>query len=173
MRMIVLLMALLLSMEGEAATAVDSADMTGAAVHTSSPFRLLEERTTAQVEDITLNGVALNDNKFEMMSKLGVPAAIIEDPIQRLTVYDYDYMEVGLHNERLEYVHVKPSAEQFQLNGQTVPMTIRDVHSFLGQPDHAAEDGDVYVQRSQALKVFMDRDSGLITGVDLFFTYSE
>ncbi|MEK3733452.1 MULTISPECIES: hypothetical protein [Paenibacillus] len=172
---VLLLMTMLLSTGGEAdAPVVSSAGIPdNDAAYTASPFRLLNDREVVQDEPMSLNGVDLNDTKTEIVHKLGAPAAIKDDPIQHVTVLHYDHMEIGIDHDRTEYVHVKPSAGEFQLNGQPVPMTIRDIHAFLGQPDHAAEDGDVYVRGNEALKVFMNRDSGHITGIDLFFSHIE
>ena len=82
-------------------------------------------------------------------------------------------MEVGVRNGYTEYVHVKPSAASFQVEDQRIGMTTDQIRASLGKPYFKAEDGDVYLENHQALKVFIDRDSGEIAGIDLFFDYSD
>jgi len=52
-------------------------------------------------------------------------------------------------------------------------MSTDHVRASLGTPYFKAEDGDVYLENHHALKGYIDRDTGEIEGVDLFFDYSE
>lgn len=121
----------------------------------------------------TLNGVSLTDNKHDVIRKLGTPARIEQEDLSGVTKLHYKDMEVGVRNGYTEYVHVKPSAVSFQVEGQRIGMTTDLVRASLGKPYFKAEDGDVYLENQNALKVFIDRDSGQIEGIDLFFDYSQ
>ncbi|GAB6927234.1 hypothetical protein JCM10914A_12170 [Paenibacillus sp. JCM 10914] len=121
----------------------------------------------------TLNGISLSDSKQDVISKLGSPAQIEHEPLSGIAVFRYPDMEVGIRSGYTEYVHVKPSATSFQVDGQRIGMTTNQIRASLGEPYFRAEDGDVYLENNNALKVFMDRDSGDIIGVDLFFDYSD
>lgn len=121
----------------------------------------------------TLNGISLADTKRDIVRKLGTPARIEQDGLSGTTKLLYKDMEVGVRNGYTEYVHVKPSAESFQVEGQHIGMSTDHVRSSLGKPYFKAEDGDVYLENHYALKVYIDRDTGEIEGVDLFFDYSE
>lgn len=121
----------------------------------------------------TLNGISLTDNKHDVIRKLGTPARIEHDELTGITKLDYKDMEIGVRNGYTEYVHVKPSAVSFQVEDQRIGMTTDQIRASLGKPYFKAEDGDVYLENHQALKVFIDRDSGEIAGIDLFFDYSD
>ncbi|OME89397.1 MULTISPECIES: hypothetical protein [Paenibacillus] len=121
----------------------------------------------------TLNGISLTDNKRDVIRKLGAPARIEHEELTGMTKLDYKDLEVGVRNGYTEYVHVKPSAASFQVEDQRIGMTTNQIRASLGKPYFKAEDGDVYLEDHHALKVFIDRNSGEITGIDLFFDYSQ
>ncbi|MNO06347.1 hypothetical protein D3C81_2280880 [compost metagenome] len=43
-----------------------------------------------------------------------------------------------------------------------------NVGELLGTPDYVAEDGDVYIRGSAALKIYRNANSGEWDGIDLF-----
>lgn len=120
-----------------------------------------------------LNGISLTDHKHDVIRKLGTPERIEHEELSGLTIFYYEEMEVGVRNGYTEYVHVDSSASTFQLDDQRIDMTSAEVRAALGQPYFKAEDGDVYLENDNALKVFINRETGRITGVDLFFDYSQ
>lgn len=120
-----------------------------------------------------LNGISLTDTKREVIRKLGPPESIEHEKLSGITIFHYKEMEVGVRNGYTEYVHVDSNASSFQLENQRISMTPAQVRATLGQPYFKAEDGDVYLEDHNALKVYIDSDSGQITGIDLFFDYSQ
>ncbi|AWP25740.1 hypothetical protein PVOR_30033 [Paenibacillus vortex V453] len=121
----------------------------------------------------TLNGISLTDSKKDVIRKLGTPARTEQEDLSGITKLHYKDMEVGVRNGYTEYVHVKPSADSFQVEDQSIGMTTERVRASLGKPYFKAEDGDVYLENQNALKVYVDRDTGQIEGIDLFFDYSQ
>jgi len=120
-----------------------------------------------------LNGISLTDHKREVIRKLGPPERIEHEKLSGITIFHYDEMEVGVRNGYTEYVHVDSNASSFQLEDERINMTPAQVRASLGQPYYKAEDGDVYLEDHNALKVYIDSESGQITGIDLFFDYSQ
>ena len=151
---------------------VSAAGMTAPVVHASMP---LDSVRTEEVIDgyETLNGIALTDRSEDVVRKMGEPLEVTRDPLLGTTEYHYQDMTVGLYEGLTEYVHVEPTARSIQVNNQSILLTTGHISTSLGEPDYKGEDGDVYVQDHQAIKVFKDQDAGIITGVDLFFDYSE
>lgn len=120
-----------------------------------------------------LNGISLTDHKREVIRKLGPPERIEHEKLSGITIFHYKEMEVGIRNGFTEYVHVDSEASSFQLEDQRISMTPAQIRATLGQPYFKAEDGDVYLEDHNALKVYIDPNSGQITGIDLFFDYSQ
>lgn len=154
---------------------VFAAGMTAPVVHASvslSPA-VSAKQTEVIKEYDSLNGVTLTDREEDVVRKKGEPLKVTQDPLLGTTEYHYKDMLVGLNDGFTEYVHVKSSANSIQVNDQSIFLTTGHLSASLGKPDHRAEDGDVYVEDDKALKVFKDHSAGNITGVDLFFKYSE
>ncbi|MFC7678509.1 hypothetical protein [Paenibacillus sp. GCM10028914] len=152
---------------------VSAAEMTVPVVHASMSW----DTPAQQVEPIdsyeTLNGIALTDRTEDVVRKLGEPLEVTHDRLLGTTEYHYSDMTVGLNGGLTEYVHVEPSAKSIQVNDQSILLTTGHVSASLGTPFFKGEDGDVYVQDHQAIKVFKDPHNGEIVGVDLFIDYSE
>lgn len=148
---------------------VSAAGMTAPAVHASWSVHSPAGQENVFEDFETLNEIALTDRTEDVLRKKGEPLKVTHEPLLRTTEYHYADMTVGLCDGLTEYVHVKPSAKSIQVNGQSVLLTTRELSSALGKPYHEGEDGDVYLRNHQAIKVFKDRGTGDISGVDLFF----
>lgn len=160
---------------GEGIEPVPASGMTAPVVHASMS---LGSTASDQKKEVikgyeTLNGIALTDRTEDVVRKKGEPLKVTHDPLLGTIEYHYKDMSVGLCDGLTEYVHVKPSARSIQVNGQSILLTIGHISTSLGKPDFKAEDGDVYVQDQQVIKVFKDRSAGEITGIDLFFKFNE
>ncbi|MGM1047461.1 hypothetical protein SAMN05661091_0674 [Paenibacillus uliginis N3/975] len=161
--------------DGAGALPVSAAGITAPVVHASMSF---DSTVSVQQKEViegyeTLNGIDLTDRTEDVVRKMGEPLEVTHDPLLGMIEYHYKDMSVGFCDGLTEYVHVKPSARSIQVNDQSILLTTGHISTSLGDPDFKAEDGDVYVQDHQVIKVFKDRSSGEITGVDLFFDYSE
>ncbi|WP_208643808.1 hypothetical protein [Paenibacillus barcinonensis] len=118
----------------------------------------------------TLNGVSLEDQKAELLARMGEPSAIQEDPYLGCDEFNFDDVQVGICEDTgtIQYVHVKGSHDHWSLNGTVIPMQMDAIHQALGQPHYIAEDGEVYLRGQYAIKVYMKPGSGEVEGIDLF-----
>ncbi|MBR2563386.1 MAG: hypothetical protein IKE29_02025 [Paenibacillus sp.] len=118
----------------------------------------------------TLNGVSLESGKHELFNKMGEPLDIKEDPYLGCPEYQFQNVHVGVCEDTdiIQYVHVDGSHDYLNLNGESIPMHIEPIHQALGEPYYVAEDGEVYIRGSYAIKVYMRPGSSEIEGVDLF-----
>lgn len=175
---VMVLMAALLAYSGGGSetpadgTPADGTGMPPAIVHAAAQAEPAHRDSLARSYG-SLNGISLTDRKQDVIRKLGRPAGVDRDAIGGLTVFHYQDMEVGIRQGFTEYVRVKPSANDFRVENLKVGMTAGEVRASLGKPYFEAEDGDVYLRNHDALKVFLNRETGEITGIDLFFDYSE
>lgn len=171
-KVIVLAAGLLMYMGGEAGSPAYTAGMSPGIVHAAEAGQAHSSESSPQSYG-SLNGITLTDRKQDVIRKLGTPVEVKRDAISGVTEFHYKDMEVGLRRGLTEYVHVKPSAKSFRVEDRSVGMTSAQIRKTLGKPYFKAEDGDVYLNDGYALKVFKNRETGQITGVDLFFDYLE
>lgn len=174
LNVVLLLMGMLSPLSGGVGFPPVSATEMTAPVNQAS---MLSDAPAPQKEQIdryeTLNGIALADTAQDVIRKLGEPLEVTQDPLLGTTEYHYKDMTVGLFDGLTDYVHVEPSAKSIQVNDQSILLTTGHITDSLGHPYFKGEDGDVYVQDHQVIKVFKDHLDGNIVGVDLFFEYSE
>ncbi|QUL54245.1 hypothetical protein KDC22_28695 [Paenibacillus tritici] len=119
----------------------------------------------------SLSGISLYMPEDSLLRTKGTPLQIAPDPWADCLEYQYADVSAGVCGGVVLYVHASPSqAEQYglklndrQLNPQT--MNVQDI---LGAPDFEAEDGDVYIRGTAALKIYRNMDSGEWNGLDLF-----
>lgn len=119
----------------------------------------------------SLAGVSLYMPEEELLRVKGTPLAVTPDPWQECLEYQYADMSAGICNGIVLYVHVTPGqAGQFglQLNGMEIDPARNNLRELLGSPDFAAEDGDVYLRGSKALKIYRNSQTGEWEGIDLF-----
>lgn len=116
----------------------------------------------------TLEGISLEDDLKQVLSKKGEPHDVEKDPYTGYTELHYGSLTVGIYEDLVYYVHMHPPVKQVTLNGIAVPLENAGLEKYVGEPDFLAEDGDVYIRGNAALKIFKDPGSGQIIGVDLF-----
>ncbi|UQZ33536.1 hypothetical protein C2I18_08265 [Paenibacillus sp. PK3_47] len=107
----------------------------------------------------------------ELVRVKGEPLSVASDPWQECLEYVYADMSAGICSGAVLYVHVTPEqAGQFglQLNGREIDPAQDKIRELLGSPDFVAEDGDVYLRGSDALKIYRNAGTGEWAGIDLF-----
>ncbi|KAA9002103.1 hypothetical protein F4V43_13670 [Paenibacillus spiritus] len=123
----------------------------------------------------SLAGAALFSSREELLQAKGDPVSITPDPIAGGEAYRYADATVGVEGGLVVYVHVEPQqAREYGLviNGRTIDPLASDLRSILGRVDYAAEDGDVYMRGTAALKIYRNPSSGAWEGIDLFDEFS-
>lgn len=119
----------------------------------------------------SLAGVSLYMSKEELLLTKGTPLDIAADPWQNCLEYKYADMSAGVCEGTVLYVHVTPSQAGtygLRLNDEELEPVKNNFNELLGTPDFAAEDGDVYIRGSAALKVYRNSQTGEWDGIDLF-----
>ncbi|MEC0172293.1 hypothetical protein [Paenibacillus graminis] len=119
----------------------------------------------------SLAGVSLYMPLEELLQVKGSPLAVTPDPWQGCREYHYADMSAGICEGAVLYVHVTPTeARQYglYLNDQRIEPHRNNLVEILGTPDFVAEDGDVYMRGSTALKIYRNSQTGEWDGIDLF-----
>lgn len=119
----------------------------------------------------SLAGVSLYMPLEELLQVKGSPLAVTPDPWQGCREYHYADMSAGICEGAVLYVHVTPTeARQYglYLNDQRIEPHRNNLIEILGTPDFVAEDGDVYMRGSTALKIYRNSQTGEWDGIDLF-----
>ncbi|MNO19922.1 hypothetical protein D3C76_96660 [compost metagenome] len=119
----------------------------------------------------SLAGVSLYMPLEELLQVKGKPLAVNPDPWQGCEEYHYADMSAGICEGAVLYVHVTPyQAGQYglYLNGRRIEPHKNNPAEVLGIPDFVAEDGDVYMRGSTALKIYRNSQTGEWDGIDLF-----
>lgn len=119
----------------------------------------------------SLSGIYLYMTEEELLQTKGNPERIAEDPWGDCLEYQYADISAGICDGIVLYVHASPSqALQFglKLNAQELNPLANNLQELLGSPDFEAEDGDVYIRGSAALKVYRNMETGEWDGIDLF-----
>ncbi|NMO97278.1 hypothetical protein [Paenibacillus lemnae] len=142
-------------------------------VHAALTFEPAKATYSPAEEVVTLNEIALTDRIEDVIRKKGEPLEITVEPLLETTDYHYEDMTIGFSNGLTEFVHVTPAANFIEVNGLSVPMIPGEIVAAFGEPYYEGEDGIVYVWNHQAIKVYLDQQSGEISGVDLFVDYSQ
>jgi hypothetical protein len=119
----------------------------------------------------SLAGVALYATKEELIQAKGVPLNIVNELWQDCLEYQYADMSAGVSDGVVLYIHVTPMQAQqhgLQLSGVEIDPGKSKLKELLGTPDFIAEDGDVYMRGSTALKIYRNLVTGEWDGIDLF-----
>jgi hypothetical protein len=119
----------------------------------------------------SLSGVSLYMPEEALLLAKGTPLHIANDPWQDCLEYQYADVSAGVCDGTVLYVHASPAqAAQFglRLNDTDLNPATMNAQDMLGTPDFVAEDGDVYIRGSAALKIYRDTGTGEWTGIDLF-----
>ncbi|OMF85299.1 hypothetical protein [Paenibacillus sp. FSL R7-0273] len=119
----------------------------------------------------SLAGAALFTSTEELLLNKGTPLNIAPDPWQECLEYHYADMTAGICGGIVTYVHVDPAQAGLyglRLNGVSLNPAADNVRELLGNPDFIADDGDVYIRGSAALKIYRNPFTGEWDGIDLF-----
>lgn len=119
----------------------------------------------------SLAGASLYMSEEKLLLAKGSPLSIAPDPWQECLEYQYADMSAGVCEGAVLYVHVTPAqAGQYglQLNEEKLDPARNNFQELLGTPDFVAEDGDVYLRGSAALKIYRNPQTGEWEGIDLF-----
>lgn len=122
----------------------------------------------------SLAGVTLYSTEEELLETKGTPLTIVNDPWQNVLEYQYADVSVGVGEGYVQYVHISPSqAQQFGINisGVQIDPLKDNLKATLGTPYFIAEDGDVYMEGTHAIKVYRNLTGGF-EGIDLFDSIS-
>jgi len=107
----------------------------------------------------SLSDVPLFATEQNLLNQKGLPLNIKEDPWQGCLEYQYEDMSAGICEGIVDYVHVTPHQARvygLSVNGIELDPEKGNIQDFLGAPDFKAEDGDVYIRGSHALKIYRD-----------------
>lgn len=125
-----------------------------------------ETRRTMGAFD-SMGGISLYDDLKSVLSKKGEPDSVEKDPYTGYIECQYGNLTVGLYEDLVYYVHTGFAPQNISVNDISIPLQEPWLSHFFGEPDFVAEDGDVYIRGSAALKIYKD-PAGKIIGVDLF-----
>lgn len=119
----------------------------------------------------SLSGIRLYVTEEELVQTKGRPLQIADDPMAGCREYQYADVSAGVCGGAVLYIHASPSqAAEYGLimNGQPLNPRTMNARDVLGTPDFQAEDGDVYLRGSTALKIYRNLDTGAWDGLDIF-----
>ncbi|MFB8377663.1 hypothetical protein ACWIE6_26950 [Paenibacillus taichungensis] len=118
----------------------------------------------------TLNDISLDDSVDDILANKGRPVHKEHDPYLGCPEYQFKDVTVGICEDTgvVNYVHIDASEKRLKLNQEWIDMNIEAIRDVLGKPYYVAEDGEVFLRGSQALKVYMKPGSNHIEGIDLF-----
>ncbi|WP_440112679.1 hypothetical protein [Paenibacillus sp. QZ-Y1] len=145
-------------------------DMQWTVIEEEKPVILAVDRSEPVQHFRTLNGISLDDSVDDILAKKGQPIHKEEDPYLGCPEYEFNDVKVGLCEDTgvINYVHIDATQDHVQINGERMDMDIESIRDALGKPYFVAEDGEVYLRGTQALKVYMKQGSRHIEGIDLF-----
>ncbi|MFS0837951.1 hypothetical protein [Paenibacillus sp. 1P03SA] len=144
----------------------------------AKPAVVLAEQTPAgasgSVKLEHVNGISLSDDENTIVKHKGEPTSVRKDEFFGDTkILEYPDCSVAVGEYGVEYVEVTPEHKQITIDGKRVANNLQALEKTLGEPYWVAEDGLVYTQDSQALKLFVDPDSGRLKSVQFFSSVTE
>lgn len=120
-----------------------------------------------------VNGITLYDDPGSVVKKLGKPEKITEDPyLKELETYQYPNMDVIFSDGMIFSVELAEGTKSLMIDGHKVAATVKAVKEALGQPDYITEDGIVFERGEALLKLFIDPDTGKLTSIHYFQSFS-
>ncbi|MFC9712036.1 hypothetical protein ACFTRD_28250 [Paenibacillus sp. NPDC056933] len=146
-------------------------DMQWTVVEEETPEVILAADRSGPVQHFrTLNDISLDDSIDDILSTKGQPLHKKHDPYLGCPEYQFKGVTVGLCEDTgvVNYVNIDASEKRLKLNQEWIDMNIEAIRDALGKPYYVAEDGEVFLRGSQALKVYMKPGSKHIEGIDLF-----
>ncbi|PZE20240.1 hypothetical protein [Paenibacillus xerothermodurans] len=118
---------------------------------------------------VAVNGVSLDDDLETILKTKGKPNSIKPDELFSSTkLYKFNDCDIEISDGEIQYVSVPAAAGKIELDGHRLPMDLNVLKSRLGEPFFEAEDGIVYKVRQNALKLYIDPDSGKLTSIHFF-----
>ncbi|MFE5321039.1 hypothetical protein ACFQ88_20245 [Paenibacillus sp. NPDC056579] len=122
----------------------------------------------------TVNGVALTDDLKTVYEMKGQPSAIVQDEIiKNIKTYQFDDCSITMIDGAIEYVVVPGTASRIDIDGQLIPLNLASIKKKLGTPYFVSEDGIVYRNGTNALKIYIDPASNKLMSVHYFHTTSQ
>lgn len=119
------------------------------------------------------NGVGVTDDLKTLYEVKGQPLSIERDPLFRNEkILVYEDCKVGLYEQFIQYVVISSDEGTFELDGTTLPLQADPLRKALGEPDWVAEDGLVYRNGNNVLKLFIQPETGKLTSVQYFHAMS-
>lgn len=146
-------------------------DMQWTVVEEETPEIILAADRSGPVQHFrTLNDISLDDSIDDILANKGKPVHKELDPYLGCPEYQFKDVTVGLCEDTgvVNYVHIDASEKRMKLNQEWIQMNIEAIRDVLGKPYYVAEDGEVFLRGSRALKVYMKPGSNHIEGIDLF-----
>jgi len=151
-----------------------NANGTVSAMPAAAPAEVTPAGTSGSIKLERVNGISLSDDVNAIVKRKGEPNSIRKDEFFGDTkILEYSDCRVAVGEYGVEYVEVTPDHKQINLDGKPVANNLQALEKTLGEPYWVAEDGLVYTQDSQALKLFIDPDSGQLKSVHFFSSVTE
>lgn len=116
----------------------------------------------------TVNGISLLDSKEDVIQKKGMPLEQAADELLDCLELSYEDAVVGICDGVTNYVHIPYSAVSMTVNGKQVGLTQEQLYRAFGEPYFIAEDGEVFLRGHHAIKVYREKSTGALLGVDFF-----
>ncbi|MHA0857880.1 hypothetical protein [Paenibacillus sp. CMAA1364] len=130
--------------------------------------QVTEQQVSDEVAFETVNGISLQDQIQDVLTKKGEPLNIEEIPILGCTEYEYKDATIGICDDWVSYVHIENDAGTFIVNGQHIEISESGIAEALGASEFIADDGEVFIRGEQAIKVFSDSKTGKIEFIEFF-----
>lgn len=146
-------------------------DMQWTVVEEETPEIILAADRYGPVQQFrTLNDISLDDSMNDILANKGQPVHKELDPYLGCPEYQFTDVSVGFCEDTgvVNYIHIDASEGRLKLNHEWIDMNMESIRNALGKPYYVAEDGEVFLRGSQALKVYMKPGSNQIEGIDLF-----
>ncbi|WP_064640590.1 hypothetical protein [Paenibacillus sp. AD87] len=171
MKLLLVMFSVISPFSVQPAAAPAAHDMQWTVVEEETPEIILAADRSGPVQHFrTLNDISLDDSMNDILANKGKPVRKELDPYLGCPEYQFKDVTVGLCEDTgvVNYVHIDASEKRLKLNQEWIDMNIEAIRDVLGKPYYVAEDGEVFLRGSQALKVYMKPGSNHIEGIDLF-----
>jgi hypothetical protein len=116
-------------------------------------------------------GLAINDILEKVTDKYGEPQVsyVMEDPVQPITVYEYEGFSVGFNPSHLiQFIDVSSTKVNPGLNGLRLGQTTSEALAVLGKPDTLSIFVVSYNTKSAILKLDINPKTKTIKSIKLF-----
>ncbi|GBF77244.1 hypothetical protein PA598K_05780 [Paenibacillus sp. 598K] len=138
----------------------------------SEPEASEPEAPAPEVRFETINGVAMDGDLSDVLAALGEPTERTTDELLGTEEVHYPKLTVGLYEGLVDYVVVPASAGSVRLGDTEALLALAQLRELLGEPDHVADDGLVYVRGPLALKLFTDEGGSALSTLEVYWAAS-